>query len=143
MAALVGAATGAVVTSIVMIFEMTRDYNVIVPLMLTVSVAYGARRLLMTDSIYTMKLTRRGHIIPDAFHTNLYMLRSVADFIRTPMQVADADQPLAKLFEGLQRQTFIPHVLVTRSGKVQGNLPLPLRRRKRLDGQRAARPPQA
>ncbi len=122
MASLVGAATGAVVTAIVMIFEMTRDYNVIVPLMITVSIAYGARRLLMTDSIYTMKLTRRGHVIPDAFHTNLYMLRSVADFIRTPMQVSDADLPLATLFDGLQRQTFVPHVLVTREGKVHGVL---------------------
>ena len=122
MASLVGAATGAVVTAIVMIFEMTRDYNVIVPLMITVSVAYGARRLLMTDSIYTMKLTRRGHFIPDAFHTNLYMLRSVADFIRTPMQLCDADLPVTTLFEGLQRQTFVPHVLVTRDGKVQGVL---------------------
>ena len=122
MASLVGAATGAVVTSIVMIFEMTRDYNVIVPLMITVSLAYGARRLLMTDSIYTMKLTRRGHIIPDAFHTNLYMLRSVADFIRTPMQLADADLPVATLFAGLERQTFVPHVLVTREGKIHGVL---------------------
>jgi CIC family chloride channel protein len=122
MASLVGAATGAVVTAIVMIFEMTRDYNVIVPLMITVSIAYGARRLLITDSIYTMKLTRRGHVIPDAFHTNLYMLRSVADFIRTPMQVSDADLPLATLFDGLQRQTFVPHVLVTREGKVHGVL---------------------
>jgi chloride channel protein, CIC family len=122
MASLVGAATGAVVTAIVMIFEMTRDYNVIVPLMITVSVAYGARRLLITDSIYTMKLTRRGHLIPDAFHTNLYMLRSAADFIRTPMQVCDADLPVATLFEGLQRQAFVPHVLVTHEGKVQGVL---------------------
>jgi len=122
MASLVGAATGAVVTSIVMIFEMTRDYNVIVPVMIAVSIAYGARRLLMTDSIYTMKLTRRGHVIPDAFHTNLYMLRSVADFIRTPMQLADADLPVATLFQALERQTFVPHVLVTREGKVHGVL---------------------
>ncbi len=122
MASLVGAATGAVVTAIVMIFEMTRDYNVIVPLMITVSVAFGARRLLMTDSIYTMKLSRRGHVIPDAFHTNLYMLRSVADFIRTPMQVSDSEQTIEKLFEGLERQTFVPHVLVTHEGKVQGVL---------------------
>ncbi|HUJ87989.1 MAG TPA: chloride channel protein [Burkholderiales bacterium] len=122
MAAVVGAATGAVVTAIVMIFEMTRDYNVIVPLMITVSVAYGVRRLLMTDSIYTMKLTRRGHVIPDAFHTNLYMLRTVADFIHTPMQIADADLPVSTLFDGLARQTFVPHVLVTHEGKVYGVL---------------------
>ena len=122
MASVVGAAAGAVVTAIVMIFEMTRDYNVIVPLMITVTIAYGARRLLLTDSIYSMKLTRRGHPIPDALHTNLYMLRTAADFIRTPMQLCDAELPVETLLEGLQRQTFVPHVLVTQDNKVVGVL---------------------
>jgi CBS domain containing-hemolysin-like protein len=46
----------------------------------------------------------------------------VADFIRTPMQLCDAELPVATLLDGLQRQTFVPHVLVTREGKVQGVL---------------------
>lgn len=122
MAALVGASTGAVITAIVMIFEMTRDYNVIVPLMATVSVAYGARRLLLTDSIYTLKLKRRGHVIPDAFHTNLYLVRTVVDFIRTPMQRCDAQRPVASLLDEVQRQRYLPHILVTRDGDVHGVL---------------------
>jgi len=122
MAALVGASTGAVITAIVMIFEMTRDYNVIVPLMATVSVAYGTRRFLLTDSIYTLKLKRRGHVIPDAFHTNLYLVRTVVDFIRTPMQRCDAEQPVAILLDEVQRQRYLPHVLVTRDGNVHGVL---------------------
>jgi CIC family chloride channel protein len=122
MAALVGAATGAVVTGFVMIFEMTRDYNIIVPVMITASVAYGARRLLMTDSVYTMKLTRRGHAIPDALHTNLYMLRAAGDFISTPVIRCDAERSISSLIEKLRRQTSMPHVLVTHGGKLYGVL---------------------
>lgn len=122
MAALVGAATGAVVTGFVMLFEMTRDYNIIVPVMITASIAYGARRLLLTDSIYTMKLTRRGHLIPDALHTNLYMLRGAADFLSTPMARYEADRPLSALVEDLRRRARVPHVLVVRGGKVHGVL---------------------
>ncbi|MGH6991540.1 MAG: chloride channel protein, partial [Stellaceae bacterium] len=59
MAGIVGGATGAVVTAIVMLFEMTRDYTVIIPLMVAVSVAYGIRRAWMEGSIYDMKLRRR------------------------------------------------------------------------------------
>ena len=39
MGALVGGATGASMTAIVMIFEMTRDYNVMVPLVLAVALS--------------------------------------------------------------------------------------------------------
>jgi CIC family chloride channel protein len=123
MAALVGASTGAVVTAIVMIFEMTRDYNIIVPLMATVSIAYGTRRLLLTDSIYTLKLKRRGHVIPDSFHTNLYLIRAAADFVRTPLRRCDSEQSLASLLDELRGLPHLPHVLVTHDGNVVGVLP--------------------
>jgi chloride channel protein, CIC family len=47
-----------------MVFEMTLDYNVIVPMTITVALSYGIRKALCTDSIYTLKLVRRGHHMP-------------------------------------------------------------------------------
>ena len=44
MAAMVGAGTGGVMTAIVMVFEMTRDYEIIVPVIVAVAVAAGVRR---------------------------------------------------------------------------------------------------
>ena len=60
MGAVVGGATGASMTAIMMIFEMTRDYNVMVPLVLAVAIAVGVRRWLITANIYTIKLRNRG-----------------------------------------------------------------------------------
>ena len=40
MAGIVGGSTGAAMTAIVMIFEMTLDYNVIIPLTITVAISY-------------------------------------------------------------------------------------------------------
>ena len=45
MAGMVGGITGAAVTAIVMVFEMTRDYNVVIPMTLTVAIAYGVRTI--------------------------------------------------------------------------------------------------
>ena len=70
MAGVVGGATGAVMAAIVMIFEMTLDYSVIIPITITVALSYGVRKVLCTESIYTLKLTRRGHHIPSAFYAN-------------------------------------------------------------------------
>src|ERR1700758_4510639 len=49
MAAMVGAGTGGVMTAIVMIFEMTRDYAIIVPVIVAVAVAAGIRRSLIGE----------------------------------------------------------------------------------------------
>jgi CIC family chloride channel protein len=69
MAGLVGGATGAAVTAIVMIMEMTFDYSVVIPLTFTVAMSYGVRRFLTRQSIYTLKLARRGHYIPEALYS--------------------------------------------------------------------------
>jgi CIC family chloride channel protein len=64
MGAVVGGATGAAIAAIVMMFEMTRDYTIIVPLSITVAIAYGVRKVISRESLYTLGLKRRGHPIP-------------------------------------------------------------------------------
>ena len=66
MAGVVGGSTGAALAAVVMIFEMTLDYAVIIPMTITVALSYGVRKGLLRQSIYTLKLARRGHDIPNA-----------------------------------------------------------------------------
>jgi CIC family chloride channel protein len=65
MAGVIGGSTGAAMAAIVMIFEMTRDYTVIMPMAITVAVSYLIRRKFTAATIYTEKLLRRGHTIPE------------------------------------------------------------------------------
>lgn len=65
MAGMVGASTGAPITAIIMTSELTNDSSIVLPLMILVAIAYMVRRALLKDTIYTLKLTRRGHYIPD------------------------------------------------------------------------------
>ncbi len=123
MACLVGAVTGAVLTAIVMIFEMTRDYNVIIPVILGVAFAYGTRSLLFADSIYTAKLTRREHFMPASMQTSLYMLRTAIDFINMPMQRASIDADISSLLAVIRPGRPVPHVLVVDGDKLSAVLP--------------------
>jgi chloride channel protein, CIC family len=123
MAGIVGGATGAVVTAIVMIFEMTRDYGVIIPLMIAVSVAYGIRRAWMEASIYDMKLRRRGHFIPNVLQTNLYLLGRAKDRIRAPVLRVGPDPNPERLRRVLRRVRRIPHIVVVDRGRVQAVIP--------------------
>lgn len=60
MAAVFAAAGRAPITAVIIVFELTNDYSIILPLMLAVVVATGLSRMLSADSIYSLKLRRRG-----------------------------------------------------------------------------------
>ena len=60
MGAVVAATTHAPLTAMIIIFEMTRDYKIILPLMAACVIATFLATRLKTTSIYTEKLIRRG-----------------------------------------------------------------------------------
>ncbi len=60
MAAVVGATTHAPITAIVIIFELTADYKIMLPLMISTIIATLLATRLLNGSIYTLKLLRRG-----------------------------------------------------------------------------------
>jgi CIC family chloride channel protein len=63
MAGLVAGSTHAPLTAIMMVFEMTSDYALILPLMLCGAIAYITARRLHPESIYSEWLVRRGEKI--------------------------------------------------------------------------------
>ena len=121
MACMVGASTGAAVTAVVMIFEMTRDYYVIIPLIIAVSLAYGIRRLLLPESIYTLKLSRRGQHIPSSIQSHLYLMRGALELIQEPFIKLPADTLLSDTYKLHHRQP--PHVVLVDEGKIGGVVP--------------------
>ncbi len=60
MAALFAAATHASITAIIIVFEMSGDYGLILPLMFATVIATLVSEQLRRENIYTLKLVRRG-----------------------------------------------------------------------------------
>ena len=67
MASMVAATTSAPMTAAIMTYEMTRDYDVVLPIMIGVSIAYAIRYYFLRTDIYTLKLTRRGQHVPHGY----------------------------------------------------------------------------
>lgn len=82
MAALVGATTHAPITAIVIIFELTGDYGLILSLMLTTMAATVVSMSLQKQSIYTMKLARRGIELRAGRDVNLLRGFRIEDVMR-------------------------------------------------------------
>jgi CIC family chloride channel protein len=133
MGTMVGSATGAALTAVAMIFEMTRDYDIVLPMILAVAVGLGVRRLLSRENIYTMKLVRRGHPIPKALHANMFLVRSVNDAMDRDFLLIDE----AMSFDEFLRQSAgsggLRHVVVTRGNLIVGVLRVNTKLRQPVD----------
>jgi len=87
MGAVFAGAARAPMTAIVILFELTGDYTIILPLMLAIAMATIASRVLMNDTIYTLKLRRRGVDVLKKSNIELLKSESVASIMR-PQPVA-------------------------------------------------------
>ena len=74
MGALVAATTHASITAILVIFELTNDYRIIPPLMLSCVLGVLLSSLIYRESIYTAKLVRRGVRLAEGRDVNLLRL---------------------------------------------------------------------
>ncbi len=60
MGAVFAGAARAPITAVVIMFELTGEYSIILPLMLAIVLATGLSHVVSSDTIYTKKLLRRG-----------------------------------------------------------------------------------
>jgi chloride channel protein, CIC family len=122
MGAMVGGATGAAMTAVTMIFEMTRDYGIVLPMILAVAVALGVRRMLSRENIYTLKLTRRGHAIPRALQTNMFLVRKAKEVMQRAILVVPAELGLNAFLLQPEHGSGMQHIVVVKGERIYGVL---------------------
>jgi CIC family chloride channel protein len=122
MGAMVGGGTGAVMTAVTMIFEMTRDYDIVLPMILAVAFSVGVRRLLSRESIYTLKLFRRGQVIPKALHANMFLVRRAREVMDTDFVTAPAGMSFDAFLARPEHGGRLRHVVVTGGNRIRGVL---------------------
>jgi CIC family chloride channel protein len=103
MGAVVAAATAAPITGILIVFEMTNDYAIMLPLMLATAITYMLARHLEHDSLYSGWLRRRGEHLQQGTSTDVLAGLFVADVVdRKPITI-DEDAPLATMIGTAER----------------------------------------
>lgn len=103
MAAVFGAASRATFTFIIFAFEITRDYNAILPLMLVCVIADLVALRFMRNSIMTEKLARRGLRIHQDYEADVMQQVTVAEVMdRNPPRIPGTMQ-LTELADRIAR----------------------------------------
>ncbi len=104
MGAVFGAASRATFTFIIFAFEITRDYNAVLPLMLVSVIADGIAMLLMPRaSIMTEKLARRGLHVHQEYEADILHQVRVDEVMDPNPQTISARTTIAELAERIGR----------------------------------------
>jgi CIC family chloride channel protein len=103
MAAFFSGAAHAPVTAILILFEMTGDYRIILPLMLATVVSTLISRVLSRESIYTLKLTRRGVHLEEGQDIDVMQGVTVGEAMTTDVDVVGPGMTLEELADQFAR----------------------------------------
>jgi CIC family chloride channel protein len=134
MGAMVGGGTGAVMTAVTMTFEMTRDYDIVMPMILAVATSVGVRRLLSKENIYTLKLMRRGRAVPKALHANMFLVRHAREVMDSDVLVLPAEDSFDDFLREHEAEGRLRHVVVTQKSRLYGVIRVNTGLRRGLEG---------
>jgi len=104
MGALFAASAHAPITAVLILFEMTDNYQIILPLMLTVGVSYLVKSRVFADSVYSIKLRRLAGKHPTEPSTSVLDMLLVVDAMQPDFDTVQADMSISELVELAQKR---------------------------------------
>lgn len=100
MGSFLAATTYAPLTSILMVFEMTMDYQIVLPLMFACVTAYFTARLYREDSLYSESLRKKRSENPIPSFASLH----IGDVLRKNPPCVSIDAPLVEITRSFAEQ---------------------------------------
>jgi CIC family chloride channel protein len=124
MGAVVAATTHAPITAIIMIFELTQSITIIPPLMASCVVSTLVTTYLHRDSIYTMKLSRRGIDLYEEEPRNVLRSLFVREVMDRSPEVIPADAGYQEVVERVLGSEHTDFFVVDRRQRLAGSIQL-------------------
>lgn len=120
MSAVFAAATRAPITAVLIIFEMSNDYKLILPLLLASVIATILAEYLFPESIYTLKLRQKGiHFRHGRDYDLMHGVR-VREVMTADPMVVSCDMPAKDLRESFQKTNSHGFLVVNDKGELSG-----------------------
>ncbi|MBN1680869.1 MAG: chloride channel protein [Anaerolineae bacterium] len=120
MAAVFAGAAHAPATAILILFEMTGDYGIILPLMFATVISMIISRAIEPESIYTLKLTRRGVKLHRKREVDLLEGITVAEVMTQDFDTVPYTMSLDALVEEFERTHHHGFTVIDEDGCLYG-----------------------
>ncbi len=122
MGAVVAGATHAPITSILILFELTGDYKIILPVMIACTISTILARRIKEDSIYTQKLSRRGISLDQGREEIIMRSFSVGDLMEPEAPTIEECKRLKEIIKIFMTNKEPYYYIVTEEGNLVGSL---------------------
>ncbi|MBW2030954.1 MAG: chloride channel protein [Deltaproteobacteria bacterium] len=122
MGGVVSATTHGPLSAILILFEMTGDYKIILPLMITCIISCMMARWFLTDSIYTLKLSRRGVNVRAGKDIHILSSIPVREVMNPDVETIPEGLGLDKLTEKISMSKYNSFPVVNDEGHLVGIL---------------------
>jgi CBS domain-containing protein len=123
MAAVFGAASRATFASMVFVFEVTRDYQIILPLMLASVIADLVAVSMMRESLMTEKLSRRGLRVHAEYEVDVFRTTAVGEAMTKDVTVIPLEATVADARAIFDTDVHNAYPVVDAEGRCVGILP--------------------
>ena len=120
MAAVFSGAARAPITAVIILFELSGDYRIILPLMLAVVISTLVSEALSEDTIYTLKLRRRGIDLRSGRDIDLMRAMTVAQAMTPAVPAVAGEITVAEAAEQFERSPGQALVIVDGEGELEG-----------------------
>ncbi len=120
MAATFTAAARAPMTAILIVFEMSKDYQLILPLMLATVIAHFLAEAIFKESIYTLKLAKKGIYLQEGRDLGILHGVTVEEIMVRDFHVVSEDTTLSELSDIFAHTHWHAIMVVDRQGKLSG-----------------------
>ncbi len=122
MGAVVSATTHGPLTAILMLFEMTGDYKIILPLMVTCIISSLAAGQLLKESIYTLKLIRKGIDIREGKEVNVLKSMRAGEVMNPRVETVSEAFNLRGLSDKISKSKYNSFPVVNDANELTGIL---------------------
>jgi chloride channel protein, CIC family len=120
MGGLVAGTTRAPITAIIIVFELTNDYHIILPLMITCIISTILSSKLSRESIYTLKLVKRNIGLKEGMETNVMESLFVKDVYRKEFESILVTDNFSQIVKSIIRGKEADFPVVDSEGHVSG-----------------------
>jgi CIC family chloride channel protein len=124
MGGLVAGTTRAPITAIIIVFELTNDYKIILPLMVTCIISTILSARFSRESIYTLKLVLKNIGIKEGVETNVLESIYVKDVYNDKYSSINVSENFNKIVNDVLRAKDSDFPVIDSNGKIRGMLSL-------------------
>jgi CIC family chloride channel protein len=120
MGAFFGAAVGGPITAIIIVFEITRDYLVILPLIIAVAFSTIIFSRFTGETIYTMRLLKRGVTVSKFDESDMMRGVTVGEMMKQDFPTVSTEMPVTQLIRMLEKTGHHGFPVLNKDGSLYG-----------------------